>query len=97
MLSAVKMDLYRMRKTRSFWGVLIAMILFTVWSVAMTKMDTELPDTAQTQEAEEQTEDELFIGIGVTVEDTCRILICRTENSSSEEMSWRSEGRSRMC
>lgn len=70
MLSAVKMDLYRMRKTRSFWGVLIAMILFTVWSVAMTKMDTELPDTAQTQEAEEQTEDELFIGIGVTVEDT---------------------------
>lgn len=85
MLSAVRMDFYRMRKTRSFWGALAAILIAVVLSVAATKTDTQMeatPGSAQQEPAvgmmlsvEDSEEDPLTIADEITAHFQSR-LVC---------------------
>ena len=67
MLNAIRMDLYRMFRTKSLyviWGVMIFVILFTTY---LAKLETESDELAQMQELSQEMNDESNINFGMSV------------------------------
>lgn len=66
MSRAIRMDLYKMFKMKSFYVILIVMAAVTLWSTGMIKAEMKDVDEQQSQSVEQE-EEVVNIGINVGV------------------------------